>query len=139
MRIAALDIGKKRTGIALSDAAATFASPYCVVPTAELTQARGKLAQLLEEEKVDHIVVGLPLTKAGAKNEQADYTTRVAKQLAQTFQVDVTFQDERLTSVEAKRIMHDACYSEREMRGKLDAIAASLLLETYLEKRKATS
>lgn len=135
MRIAALDIGKVRTGFALSDASASFASPVCVLRTKELMQKDGPFARYVEDEKIQDVVVGLPFTQAGEESDQAFYTRKIATSLEKTFDLCVHYQDERLTSREAKRIMHEEGYKEKDMRGKLDAIAASLLLEAFLKER----
>ncbi len=133
-RLLALDIGKQRSGIAISDATKTIAQPYSVFATSELSEKNGRFSRLLLDWEVKELVVGLPMLEKGKEGAQVRFTKQVAERLAATFDLSLHYVDERHSSSEAKRIMREAGLSEREMRGKLDAVAASLILEVYLER-----
>ena len=126
MRIMALDIGKVRCGIAISDPQEKIATPLCVLPTEEVRANAPSFR-------------GLPLTMGGAKGPQAQSIREVAQQVASKLGLPLEFSDERLSSSEAKRSLREQGFSEKEMRGKVDMIAASLFLQSWLDKRMAGS
>lgn len=133
-RLLGLDIGKKRSGVAMSDATQTIAQPYGVFATSELSEKNGRFSRLLLDWEVEELVVGLPVLEKGEEGAQVRFTKQLAEELSAQYDLSLHFVDERYSSSEAKRIMREAGLSEREMRGKLDAVAASLILEVYLER-----
>lgn len=137
MRIMALDIGKKRTGIAISDADGKIASPVCVLPSNEVFSCAQSFTRLLEDYEPELMVAGLPVSMDGQENDHAMWIRIKASELSDQTGIPLEFQDERLSSAEAKRIMHEEGMSEREMRGKLDMVAASVFLQTYLDGESA--
>lgn len=137
-RILGIDYGDRRVGLALSDETATIASP---LPT--LTRRRGKrppvapVARLAEEKDVAEIVIGLPLTLEG---EESDWTREVREfgdKLGERTGCPVAFQDERMTSVRAERAVRSLGLSkdQREEKERVDAAAAVLILQAYLDAR----
>ena len=139
MRIMALDIGKVRCGIAISDSQEIIATPLCVLPTEEVRANAPSFRRLCEDWEPELIVSGLPLTMGGAKGPQAQSIREVAQQVASKLGLPLEFSDERLSSSEAKRSLREQGFSEKEMRGKVDMIAASLFLQSWLDKRMAGS
>ncbi|MGI6216433.1 MAG: Holliday junction resolvase RuvX [Coriobacteriales bacterium] len=133
MRILALDIGRKRTGIAATDATGTIASPVKVLPSNEVFDNAKTFRRVIEDYEPELLVVGLPVSLDGNENDHAKWVREVADKISAATSIPVEFQDERLTSSEAKRIMRDEGLSERDMRGKLDMVAASLILEAYID------
>lgn len=133
LRVIALDIGKKRTGIAASDASAKVASPVKVLDSADVFANSKNFRYLIEDYEPELIVVGLPLSMDGQENEHAAWVREQAKKIGLATGIDVEFVDERLSSIEAKRIMHEEGLTERDMRGKLDMVAASIFLQSYLD------
>lgn len=133
MVVLGLDIGEKRVGIAVSDAQATLAMPVKVLPTPEVVQVASSFKRILQDYEPELIVAGRPLTMAGERGPQADRIEQMACQIAERIHLPLEFEDERLSSAEAKRIMHEQGLSERQMRGKLDAVAASIFLQTWLD------
>jgi putative holliday junction resolvase len=138
-RVLAVDYGVRRVGIALSDPTATIAQPLTV-----LIRRAGKrapvqaVADLVAEHAAHHVVVGLPLTLAG---DESDWTREVrsfGEKLAERAGVGVTFADERLTSVAAERAVRSLGLkrSEREQKERVDAAAAVLILQAYLDLTK---
>ncbi len=132
----ALDIGKVRCGIAISDPQERVATPLCVLPTDEVRSNAPSFRRLCEDWEPELIVSGLPLTLSGQKGPQAQSIREVAQQVAASTCLPLEFSDERLSSSEAKRVLREEGLSERDMRGKIDMIAASLFLQSWLDKRQ---
>ncbi len=137
-RILGIDYGERRIGLAVSDPLGMLAQP---LPT--LTRRRGKrppvapIARLAEEKGVEALVVGLPLTPAG---EESDWTRQVrafGDRLAETTGLPVAYQDERMTSARAERAIRslDLPRARREQKDRVDAAAAVLILQAYLDSR----
>ena len=135
MRVMALDIGKVRCGIAISDPAGRIATPICVLPTSEVEQNAPSFRRLLEDWEPEMILSGLPYTLAGEEGPQAESIRAVAGAIAKRAGLPLEFTDERLSSSEAKRSLREKVFSEKEMRGKVDMIAASLFLQSWLDSR----
>lgn len=135
MRVMALDIGKVRCGIAISDPAGRIATPICVLPTCEVEQNAPSFRRLLEDWEPEMILSGLPYTLAGEEGPQAESIRAVANAIAKRTGLPLEFTDERLSSSEAKRSLREKGFSEKEMRGKVDMIAANLFLQSWLDSR----
>ena len=131
----ALDIGKVRFGIAISDPAERIATPICVLPTSKVEQNAPSFRRLLEDWEPEMILSGLPYTLAGEEGPQAESIRAVAGAIAKRAGLPLEFTDERLSSSEAKRSLREKGFSEKEMRGKVDMIAASLFLQSWLDSR----
>ncbi len=139
MRVMALDIGKVRCGIAISDPQERVATPLCVLPTEEVRSNAPSFRRVCEDWEPELIVSGLPLTLSGQKGPQAQSIREVAQQVAAALSLPLEFSDERLSSSEAKRVLREEGMSERDMRGKVDMVAASLFLQSWLDKRLQAS
>lgn len=129
----ALDIGGARTGIAVSDRTGRVASPVKVLPAAEVEGVARTFRMVLEDYEPDVIVCGLPQTMAGEEGPQAARVREVAGRISRITGLPVEFIDERLSSTEAKRILREQGLSEKQMRGKVDMISASLFLQAWLD------
>ena len=123
MKVLALDFGRARTGVAISDPSGTIARPLCVVEEASTGDGLARLATLIGEQEVDRIVVGLPLTLAGQRGEQVHETERFVEALTDVTDVPVVTFDERFTTDLAEQTPADAPE---------DALAAAHLLSGYL-------
>ena len=135
MRIMALDIGEVRIGIAISDPSEKLASPVCVLPSSEVVANAKGFKRVMEDWEPDMLLFGLPKTLSGAEGPQAQRVRKVAETIARNTGLPFEFGDERLSSAEAKRSLRESGLSEREMRGKVDMIAASLFLQSWLDAR----
>lgn len=133
MRVLALDIGQVRCGIAVSDPAQRVATPLCVLPMEEVRENAPSFRRTLEDWEPEAIVCGLPLTLASGEGPQAKRIREVADIVHAATGLPIHFADERLSSREAKRILREEGYNEREMRGKVDMVAASLTLQAWLD------
>jgi len=131
----ALDIGEVRTGIAISDPRETVASPIKVLPTDDVVAVAPSFKRLLEDWEPELFLCGLPYTLANTEGPQAKRIKEVAAKISAVTNIPYEFCDERLSSSEAKRSLREKGMSEREMRGKIDMIAASLFLQTWLDAR----
>lgn len=131
----ALDIGEARVGIAVSDATGTLAMPVKVLPAQEVLGNARSFRYIIEDYEPDVLVCGRPETLAGEDGPQAQRVVEAAEKIARATGLPLEFIDERLSSREAKRILREQGLSEREMRGKVDSVAASLFLQTWLDVR----
>lgn len=129
----ALDIGQVRIGIAVSDWSGRVALPVKVLPAIEVTSMARSFRQIVEDHEPDIIVCGRPQTMAGEDGPQAERVISVGRQIADALDLPLVFADERLSSREAKRILRENGLSERKMRGKVDMVAASLILQAWLD------
>ncbi len=135
MRALALDIGEVRVGIAVSDPAGRVASPVCVLPAAEVLAHASTFRRVLDDWEPEILVCGRPKTMAGEDGPQAQRIMDQAEKIAAACGLDLEFVDERLSSAEAKRILREQGMSEKTMRGKVDMVAASLFLQSWLDAR----
>lgn len=132
----ALDIGEKRVGIAISDIKETIATPVSVEEAHHVIDCSKKFLDLLDRWEVEKLVVGLPKSLSGESMSQACKIKNIAEKISEKCSLDVEFVDERLSSREAKVYMKECGMSEREMRGKIDMVAAQIFLQTYLDEKK---
>ena len=137
MRALALDIGEVRVGVAVSDPAGRVASPVCVLPAAEVLSHARTFVRVLEDWEPDVLVCGRPMTLAGEEGPQAERIMAQARAIAERCDLPLEFADERLSSAEAKRILREQGLTERSMRGKVDMVAASLFLQSWLDANEA--
>lgn len=135
MRALALDIGEVRVGVAVSDPAGRVASPVCVLPASEVLAGARTFRRVLEDWEPEVLVCGRPMTLAGEEGPQAERVMAQARQIASACGLPLEFADERLSSAEAKRILREQGLSERSMRGKVDMVAASLFLQSWLDSK----
>ena len=136
MRALALDIGEVRIGIAASDASVTIAVPVKVLPAAEVLGGARSFRYVLEDYEPDVLVCGRPKTLSGEDGPQAERVMAQARQIAEACGLPLEFEDERLSSQEAKRILREEGYNEKSMRGRVDMVAASLFLQTWLDAQR---
>ena len=127
MRVMGLDIGEKRIGVAIADTATGIAVPLRVMDTRSWRA-------LVQDNEPDMLVCGLPKTMRGDTGGQARRVRDCAERIAQACGLPLEFADERLSSAEAKRLLREQGLSEREMRGKVDSVAASLFLEMWIAR-----
>lgn len=137
MRALALDIGEVRVGVAVSDPAGRVASPVCVLPAAEVLSHARTFVRVLEDWEPDVLVCGRPMTLAGEEGPQTERIMAQARAIAERCDLPLEFADERLSSAEAKRILREQGLNERSMRGKVDMVAASLFLQSWLDANEA--
>jgi putative Holliday junction resolvase len=138
MRTLGLDIGEKRIGVAVSDPSGSVATPLSVLDAREVAADIAALRRIVEAYEVQRLVVGLPLTMAGDEGPQAREVKRIASEISEHLGMAVAYQDERLTSSAAERAMSETGASSRARRGRVDMVAATLLLQAYLDAQDAS-
>ncbi len=139
MRILALDIGEKRVGIAVSDPDERVASPVCVLPANEVQSVAKSFRRVLEDWEPELLLCGLPVTLSGEEGPQAQRIRAFAADLSKRLAIPYEYADERLSSAEAKRSLREKGLAEKDMRGKVDMIAACLFLQSWLDARSSGS
>ena len=133
MRILALDPGSVRLGLAISDSAGSLAFPLEILRREDGEGWLGRLAEIIRERGVELLVVGLPLSLSGERGPAAEQAEALAEQLREALPVPVVTWDERLSSAQVERAMREAGLSARERRGAVDAAAAAVILQSYLD------
>ncbi|HEY5657509.1 MAG TPA: Holliday junction resolvase RuvX [Myxococcota bacterium] len=134
--ILGLDLGTRRMGLAISDPETGIALPVGYLPRHGLARDLEALRALVAERAVSRIVVGLPLHLTGSSGPGAQAAREFARALAEATALPVETLDERWTSVEAERALREAPARKRRRRKEVvDAMAATLILRTYLESR----
>jgi putative Holliday junction resolvase len=123
VKVLALDYGSVRTGVAVSDPSGTIARPVCVVERAHTEKGMQRIVELVGEESVEQVIVGLPLTLRGERGQQSRASEQFANRLRKLVGVPVVMFDERFTTDLAQQTPAEA---------DLDALAAAHLLSTYL-------
>ncbi|MDO8949313.1 MAG: Holliday junction resolvase RuvX [Actinomycetota bacterium] len=136
MRLLGLDIGEARVGVAVSDSGLTIASPVAVLDGRRLARDIAPLRELVEEYEVSGLVIGLPLGMGGTEGAQAVLVRDIGTRFGHELTLPVTFVDERLSSKEASRAMSGGGVSSKRQRGRLDMVAAALILQTYLDGQR---
>lgn len=136
MRILALDIGEVRVGVAVCDPGERVASPVCVLPAAEVLACAKSFRRVLEDWEPELLLCGLPYTLSGEEGPQAQRIRAAADAISAACDIPHEFADERLSSSEAKRSLREKGLNEKQMRGKVDMIAASMFLQAWLDARR---
>ena len=139
MKVMALDVGEKRIGVAVSDATGLLASPVTAIESEDEPERLEAVLALAAEHEVGEIVVGLPLSLSGRTGPQARQVLRFTSVLAARTAVPVTTVDERYSTVEAQRLLRDAGVEVSRDKGRLDAAAAAVVLQSYLDSGNAKS
>lgn len=132
-RILGLDYGQKRIGISISDPLHIIAQPLCTLEGLKQDQIIIKISEIVTEYDVKTIVVGNPLTMKGEIGSSAERVRCFADTLENRIQIRVILWDERLTSRQAHRILHQMDRKPSRMKAKVDLIASGLILENYLD------
>ena len=136
-RIIAFDIGDKRIGIAASDPFNTFALPGTTYFRTKSAEADAEsLARIVKEKDAGLIVCGLPLNFDGTESVQTEKTLRFVELLKSKTDVPVVFEDERFTTMEAERVLIAGGVRRENRKQSIDNIAASYILEGYLNKKQ---
>ena len=132
----ALDAGKKRIGIALSDPLKLTASPVSVYSRQSLQADIDYFLEFAGEHNVDEIIIGCPLYLTGEESLVIREIQPLFEGLKERFEFDVVWCEERLSSKEAERLLLDRGYKQQEIKKNRDAFAAALILTWYLEEKK---
>lgn len=133
MRILALDHGTVRIGVAVSDELGMLAHPIDALPTEPFTALLDALKRLIQEREVALILVGLPRNMDGSHGPAVQKVEAFVHLLRETIPIPVRTWDERLTTLQAHRMLAESGKREKERRGRVDSSAAAILLQSYLD------
>ena len=129
--------GKARIGVAVSDELGAYAHPRAAVPAKDGPRALRALRALVASEEITHVLVGLPTSLSGVEGEAAARVRRFAQQVADATGLGVELIDERMSTVHAKRELAMSGVAARDQRDKVDGVAACLMLQAWLDARRA--
>ncbi len=135
-RIMGIDYGDARTGVAMSDLLCTLVGSTAVVPSRNTEKAIADIVRMAKENEVGRIVVGLPRNMVGTEGVRAELCREFAEKLRIATGLEVVMWDERRTTVEAHNILSQHNYHGQKRKNTVDAVAASLILEGYLNSLK---
>lgn len=136
MKAMGIDFGLARIGIALSDDTKFLASPFETYKRKGEEQDIQYLLDIITTKKVDEIVCGLPMNMAGEEQEIAKKTRDFMAKVENQTDISVQFVDERLSSLMAEEMLKETERDWKKRKEKLDAVAASIILQDYLDERK---
>ena len=136
MRIMAIDYGDARTGVAISDAMGFLAGFTTVIHSRKSEVVIEELTKIIAEHGVDELVMGFPRNMDGTEGPRADLYRGFAARVEERTGMTVNLWDERRTTIEAHQILHAGGKKMKDHRKNVDAVAATLILEGYLARRK---
>jgi putative Holliday junction resolvase len=137
--VLALDVGEKRIGVALSDETELLASPHGVIQRQSTAAALEAVARAIGETGAGLVVVGLPISFDGQLHAQAHAIQAFAERLRRRIAVPLVYADETLSSVRAEEQLRAAGVRPERIRERLDAAAAAVILQEYLDQRSQAS
>lgn len=140
MRIVGLDLGTRTLGVAISDKTETIATYYTTIRFMEgdYASALREIKKIIDAEEVGMLILGLPKNMNNSMGESAMRTLSFKEKLEELCKLPVVMQDERLSTVEAIHCLVASDVSRKKRKKKIDGVAASIILQTYLDKRKVT-
>ena len=131
-RIMGIDYGDARTGIAVSDLLCSIVGTTCVIPSRNADKAVADIIRMCKEQEVGTIVLGLPRNMDGSEGPRAQLCRAFGDRLKEETGLEVVMWDERRTTVEAHNILSEHNYHGKKRKNTVDAVAAGLILEGYL-------
>jgi putative holliday junction resolvase len=137
VRILAIDPGSKRVGLALSDPSATIAQALATIPAEPAGSLAARIAQISRTSEAARIIVGLPRRMDGSRGPEANAAQALADAIRKASGLPVELVDERLTTVAAERSLIAAGVRRDKRRLSVDRVAATLLLQGHLDRRRA--
>lgn len=137
MRALGIDFGDVRIGLAISDDLGMLAHPLETLEPARIGSPETRIAEIAREKRVDKIIVGLPLRLDGTEGSAVEKVRAFVQRLGERIdqRIDIILVDERLSTVEAQRSLHEAGRNVRQSRGIIDQVAACVILQDYLDQQ----
>lgn len=132
-RVIGLDVGTQTIGIALSDELRMFTTPHSTLERHGVQKDTARLMAIIQERKVDHVVVGLPYELDGSEQRSARLARQIGDAVSEASGLPVTYIDERFTSVEAERLLIAQNVSRKRRKEVIDQVAAALILQSFLD------
>ena len=138
-RIMALDIGTKRTGVALSDDTRLIATPFTTVASENRKKWAEDISSIARDEEIGTILVGLPLNQHGEEGDDAKNIRKFIALLQERVQLPVVEWDERFSTIQAERTLLSADLSRKKRKEVIDKVVAAILLQGYLDSLRFSS
>lgn len=135
MKIMSIDYGDVRTGIAFCDVNEKLAYPYTVIKENYLPKLVNKIAEVIEKEQPEKIVIGLPRNMDGSYGYRCDECKNLGEELSKIVNLPIDFQDERLTTVIADQVLHENNVHGKKKKQNIDAVSAVEILQSYIDKK----
>jgi putative Holliday junction resolvase len=139
MRVLGLDVGERRIGVAVADEGLRVALPVAVLERREMPADLDAIARLVQEQRAEAVVIGLPISLNGSLGPQARAVEAFGQELAARLSLPIEYWDERLSSVEAQRRLASAGHRGRKAKARRDAAAAAIVLQSYLDAQASRS
>lgn len=135
-RVLAVDFGGRRIGVAVSDPLRIIACPLDTLHISSPGEGIRRLVSLCHEYEIEILIMGYPLGNSGNKTDQTCIVERVIEDLEEKIDIPVIKWDERFTSIQAADILRSQGIKARDQKGKVDALAARIILQEYLDSRE---
>ena len=136
MRVMAIDYGDARTGVAVSDPTGLLAGYTTVIQSRKAEQVAEEVARIAKERGVEELVMGFPRNMDGTEGHRAELYREFARMLERETGLPIRLWDERRTTIEAHAILHESGKRMKAHKKNVDAVAASLILEGYLTRKR---
>ena len=137
MRVLALDVGSKRIGVAVSDPTGLIATPLTTITRSGGPEDMEEVLRLAASHQAGEILVGLPLSLSGRMGPQAKSVTEFTRELSERSPLQVKSVDERLSSVQAERLLRQSGKQPSRNKALVDAAAAAVILQSYLDSQRS--
>lgn len=134
-RIMGLDIGDKTIGVAISDLLGFTAQGLTTIRRESNVKDYAALEEIMEEYNIKKVVVGLPKNMNGTIGPQGEKTIKFATKLKNKYNIEIIYQDERLTTVSAERVLIEGNVRREKRKNVIDKVAATFILQSYLEMK----
>ena len=133
MSILGLDIGDKRTGVAISNDVSSICTPLNYIPSQDINYFLENLSILIIENKINKLIIGLPKLLSGKEGERAKYSRYISKKIKEKNKnLEIVLWDERLTSKQAEKYLIESGVEKNKMKEKIDSASAVIILESYI-------
>lgn len=136
MKILGIDYGDARTGISISDITQTLAGSPSVIHEYNTEKLVQKLLNIINENNISIIILGLPKNMDGTEGARAEKTRELKDMLSINTSADIIFFDERLTTMSANRILNEVNVRGKKRKECVDAVSATIILQSYLDSRR---
>ena len=134
-RVLGIDYGERRIGLALSDPLGIIAKPLKVIDRKTTPNYKSVIIAIVEEKKVIEIIIGLPITMRGEYSNQTKAVQNFINEISGICSIPVTEIDERLSSIAAKKALHEQGVKTGHEKGRVDETAAAIILQEYLDSQ----
>ena len=135
MKVMAIDLGDVRTGVAVSDVTGFLAGRSVTITECSRERLMELILEMIEKEKPGEVVLGLPINMDGTEGPRAEKSRIFGESLGEKCGLPIKYCDERGSSITANRLLSDAGKKKGKQRAKVDAVAAAVILQSYLDSR----